>query len=329
MPYFLPEKYNFKHNIVYFFYNTLVKIVKTGEETGIFQYSFALKNNKDLEIIENTPNENIIDFLLENEYENEAIELMKRQIFDAVLSDFLNFIHNALLTSEKAQLSVTYALLRKPLKDNLLILEWILADPSDFFKKFISNNSNKIIAIDKISKERKIEIITKAIEKTGKTFLPSDFIYELRYDKSKHYGLEPIWNKANHIVTNSDYYSTEDMNLNFVFTQESGKISQWDFLYQMLPSLLLYSIFVCDTIYKSFSKNESVISQDLSIRLMTAYVLCEYQYRKTEKFPIESPTLICRKCNSNVELDEINLRNIYEIGIYKCHKKHKNNLTQL
>lgn len=228
MPYFLPKKYQFKQNFLYFLYSVLAKIVKTGERNGVFQYAFELRNNADLDSIQKLSSEEIIDFLGNNGYEAEANELLKRQIFDAVLSDFLQFIQNALLTSERAQLSVTFSLLRKPLKDNLLILEWLLADSSDFFKEFKSDDSHKYVAIDKLTKEKKIQIISKAIEKTEKPFIPADFLYELRYDKTKHYGFEQIWNKANHIITSNRNYATEDMNLNFVFTQESGKISQWD-----------------------------------------------------------------------------------------------------
>jgi hypothetical protein len=329
MPYFLPDKYQFKHNYVYFLYNVLVRIVTSGENTGVFQYAFELKDGDDLKSIEKLASEDLIDFLQVSGYETEANELLKRQIFDAILSDFLQFIHNALITSEKAQLSVTFALLRKPLKDNLLILEWILADSSDFFKEFKSNDSQKYIAIDKLSKEKKIQIISGAIDKTGKPFLPPDFIYELRYDKTKHYGFESIWNKANHIITSNKNYATEDMNLNFVFSHESEKISQWDFLYKTLPSLLLYSIFVCDTIYKSFSNNESIITTELSIRLMSAYTLSENQFRESDKVSLELMPLICRKCNSAVEIDKKKLKQIYEKGIFRCSKRHKNILFKI
>jgi len=329
MPYLLPDKYQFKHNFVYFLYNILAKIVKTGENTGVFQYAFELKDSNDLKAIENLPKESIIDFLQKNGYETEANELIKRQIFDAVLSDFLQFIDNALLTSEKAQLSVTFALLRKPLKDNLLILEWILADSSDFLKEFKSNDSHKFIAIDKINKEKKIQIISKAIDKTEKTFLPADFIYELRYDKTKRYGFEPIWNKANHIVTCNKNYATEDMNLNFVFSQESGKISQWNILYRTLPSLLLYTIFICDSVYKTFSSNESIISQELYIRLVSSYGLSENHLRESNDQSMELIPFICRKCNSIVELDKKTLKSIYEKGIFRCQKRHKNILFEI
>lgn len=101
MPYFLPDKYRFKHSFLYFLYSVLVKIVKTGENNGVFQYAFELKNENDLDAISNLSNEKIIDYLQDNGYEREANELLKRQIFDAVLSDFLQFIQNALLTSEE------------------------------------------------------------------------------------------------------------------------------------------------------------------------------------------------------------------------------------
>ena len=211
----------------------------------------------------------------------------------------------------------------------MLILEWILADSSDFFKEFKSNNSHKYVAIDQLSKEKKIQIISGAIDKTEKPFLPADFLYELRYDKSKHYGFEPIWNKANHIITSNSNYATGDMNLNFVFTQESGKMSQWDIFYKTLPSLLIYSVFVCDTIYKSFSNNQSVIDTELSIRLMSAYVLSENQFIESDKKQLELTPIICRKCSAVIEINKSKLKRIYEKGSIRCNKWHRNILFKI
>lgn len=328
MPYFLPDKYQFKHRFVFFLYNILTKIVKTGEEKGVFFYAFNLRNADDLIKLEKISKSEILDFLQENGYEAEADELIKRQVFDAVLSDFLQFIYTALETSEKAQLSVSFALLRKPFKDNLLILEWLLADSVDFMQIFKSENSKEGIAIDRISKEKKISIISNANSKVRIPFLPTDFIYELRYDKTKVYSLETSWNKANHLITNYKSYATEDMNLNFVFSQETDKIKQWDSFYHILPSLLIQTILVCDAIYKTFSNGISVVDEDLFMRVVYAYTLSAKQFKKSENNIPQTP-LFCIKCKSEVFIDETNEKTIFEKGYFKCKKRHKNYLFEL
>lgn len=329
MPYRLPNKYSFEHSFVFFLYNILAKIVKTGEQKGIFYHSFNLKSVDDANKIKGMSNSDIFDFLQKNGYESEIDELVKRQIFDAVLSDFLQFLYTALETSEKAQLSVSFALLRKPFKDNLLILEWLLADSNDFFVKFKSENSRNEIAIDKISREKKLSIISKANSKIRALFLSADFIYELRYDKTKSYSLESLWNRANHLITNYNNYATEDMNLNFVFSQESDKIKQWDSFYHILPSLLIQTILVSDAIYKSFTNDNSIIDNELFYRIVYAYILSTKQFKEPDENLPKITPVICKKCNTELEIDEKNEKLIYQKGYFRCKKRHKNYLFKL
>jgi len=92
---------------------------------------------------------------------------------------------------------------------------------------------------------------------------------------------------------------------------------------------LLYTVFVCDAIYKTFSNDDSIINQELSIRLMTAYILSENQLREQDKQSLELTPLICKKCSSIVEIDDKNLKRIYEKGWFKCPKRHKNILFEV
>ena len=329
MPYCLPKKYDFKHRAVFFLYNILTKIVKTGGQTGVFFHSFNLRNTEDVEKIKGMTNTEIFDFLETNGYEEENNQLIKKQIFDAVLSDFLQFLFTALETSEKGQLSVSFALLRKPFKDNLLILEWLLADSDDFFEKFKSPDSRNSIAIDKVSKDKKLLIITQANSKIRAPFLPADFIYEIRYDKTKRYSLESMWNKANHLITNYENYKTEDMNLNFVFSQESDKMKQWDSFYHILPSLFIQTILISDAIYKSFNNDNSLIDDELFYRIVITYILTTKQFKiQDDNLPNLTP-VICRKCKVITEIDEKNEKLIYQKGYFKCKKRHKNYLFKI
>ena len=96
----------------------------------------------------------------------------------------------------------------------------------------------------------KYKFITVPGGQLSPVYPPGDYLYEIRYDKTKLYGLESMWNKANHLITSCKNYSTEDMNLNFVFSQENDKINQWESFYTLLPGLLMHTIFVSDAIYR-------------------------------------------------------------------------------
>jgi len=330
MPYYLPDKFIFKHHFTFFLYDILAKIVKTGEEKGIFYHSINLKDIDEAEKLKNIPDADILDYLNKNGYEADADEIIKKQIFDAILSDFLHYVYTALDTSEKAKLSVSFALLRKPFKDNLFILEWLLADPHDFLRKFQSNNSNTEIAIDKISPERKKSIISTSNSKIKFPFLPDDYLYEIRYDKTKLYGLESMWNKANHLITSCKNYSTEDMNLNFVFSQENDKINQWESFYTLLPGLLMYTIFVSDAIYRTFSDDTSIVNIDLIVRILYGFELANNQLINSEKrTPLETLPIFCKKCKTEIYLNETIDDMIYEKGYCKCIKGHKNYIFEI
>jgi len=76
----------------------------------------------------------------------------------------------------------------------------------------------------------------------------ADFIYNIRYSKKTEYSLERLWNMANHLVTTSKDYKTESLNLNFVFSGDVSKESQWNYLYSVLPYLLFYTVEVIQTV---------------------------------------------------------------------------------
>lgn len=329
MPYFLPERFRFKHRYSFFLHDVLAMIVKTGEENGVFSHSFRLHDEEEAREFINSSDASIIDFLISKGYNKEVDEMIRKQIFDAVLCDFLHFLYTALDTSEKGKLSVSFTLLRKPFKDNLLILEWILGDPNSFFKKFKSLGSNLSIAIDRISSEKKNAIINSAIKKMKFSNLPADFLYEIRYDKSKPYSLESIWNKANHLVTTYKDYATEDMNLNFVFSQQDDKECQWEQFYFVLPSLLIHTLFVCDAIYCTFSDSNSLIDTILLSKIVSGYALASKQYKDKNSNQSETIMLVCKKCNEIIDITPSIEKLLFQKEFYKCSKGHKTQFFEI
>jgi hypothetical protein len=197
MPYLLPYQYHFKHYFSLFLLDILVNIIKVGEFNQHFFHKVHLHNEDDLKFLDTIKQEDTYDSFVRMGYSDDMDWVLIKQVYVAVLADFVQFVSTALETSTKGQLSVTYSLLRKPYKDNLFILEWILSNPDDFLEKFKSKESYHEISIDKIKPEEKINIIESANKKSAIPFLTSNFIYELRYDKSKPYGFERSWQMAN------------------------------------------------------------------------------------------------------------------------------------
>lgn len=245
MGYFLPQKYKELHNLCFYLHDIIVQVVKEGEKKKLFHTLYNIKKISNIHAIKD--NEDILEWLYNNGYKDEFKSIVIKQVLIASISDYCHYIYEALKCSEKSKLAITYTLLRKPLKDNLLIFEWIMTNRNEFMENF--KKDSNYYAIDKIDLTKKKMLIENSVNriKYRETF-NIDFIYNLRYSKKTDYGLELLWNKANHVVTTSKNYKTESLNLNFIFSGGDSKESQWNYLYSVLPYLLFYTIEVIQVV---------------------------------------------------------------------------------
>lgn len=166
----------------------------------------------------------------------------------ALISDMVQFLDEALRALEKRKFTVAYSLLRKPLKENLLYLTWLLADEAEFVRRF-ERKSFSHLQIGKITSDEKGEIFQAAI---GKLPLEDAFdpilIRDAIYDKGSAHGLERFFQKATHLVTSQGAsLRTEDYELNFIFN-DPDEDAYFDPLYDetnLLPYILLFAAQVC------------------------------------------------------------------------------------
>jgi hypothetical protein len=97
----------------------------------------------------------------------------------------LNFVYESLSTIEKGKITVSLALLRKPFRDNLLYLEWLLGSSGEFIK-LVNNADIDKYAIESIDNNKKISIIKDAISlidnKELFDILDENIYYDLRYN---------------------------------------------------------------------------------------------------------------------------------------------------
>lgn len=68
---------------------------------------------------------------------NKDLELiLTKHIILSITSDFINFVFESLYCAKRGKITVAYALIRKPFTDELLILEQLLYNRSDFIYRF-------------------------------------------------------------------------------------------------------------------------------------------------------------------------------------------------
>jgi len=302
--YVLPERYHLDHEYCIYLHDQLVNILVQGDRLEIFKQDVKPKGK-----LPKLKGEELFNWLRKNGFSKQMKKFMIKNIFAATLSDALQFIHTALQCSIKGKLSVTYATLRKPLKDNLFILECLNVDKKDFFKRL--KNPSKFLDIGRsFSEQDKKDIINK--NSTRVRFLANfnNIIYDIRYNKSAK-GFEPLFQKANHITTNVKHFQTEEENLNFIFSNDESLDSQWKKLYKILPFVLRYFV---DTAYYILNKDITKRIKDELNLVDILYFRRHYpQVTKNLHFKIS-----CSKCGRSEKATKKVLDLLEKNRMYAC-----------
>lgn len=250
----LPREYRFAHGYSLFLYDLLLAILKEGDQAEIYNHKFQLKSPDHRKQIKKLRAEELLNWLTQNNYQSEAYLIIYKQLVPGLISDLCYYIYMSLVSSATAYIRVSYSLFRRPFKDTLLLLEWLLAYPAEMLHLFIQSDNSKHYAPDQLTHERKREIISKSIEKIGKSnILDAELIYRLRYEKSFNSGFERFWQPASHIVTNAKDYATEPMDLNYVFQTPEQFGGCWNHIYSFVPMILYYVLNVAETLVSTFA----------------------------------------------------------------------------
>lgn len=324
----LPKKYRRANNICAIVYDQLTEIYKLPNYKPFLsgQIDFDHKTQKLIKELQ-SDKIHILDWLKENELNNDLTSILTKNITLAVASDFINFIFESISNAKRGKLTVAYALLRKPLMDELLILEQLLVDPHDFIQRFFhSGNPDEYDPSDKnIDKKA---IIKKAISKlNANIFYNEEVIYDLRYDKAAANGLNGIANHALHIVTRDKNYKTERQNLNFVFSGKEDFLEYWDHYYYFVPYLLFYAVSIIDTIVFNHLSDEE--NQDLKAVKELRRLIGTIQWSdrdaqskknitKLYKVMTQAIVLHCNKCKHDVKLTKPDFELFFEIETFLC-----------
>lgn len=325
-----PEEFRLANDFAFYLHDSLVTMVEYGEQAQLFNVSFPFKSPEDAKVFANLQGDQAWDWLQQSGYEWVLAELVYRQLLVALLADACHFIYEALNCSRKGKLAVTYALLRKPLRENLFYLEWLLADRKNLIGRFLHEGPERLLLSQpSVSEKQKHTIIADAAAKTAfPTFAPPDLLYDLRYSKDVAYGFEPIWHKAIHLVTTyHELSSTEKQNLNFIFSSDRDRLHQWRHLYSYLPLLLRYAVEVAEALMGSIVTLPGEELGAIQARRQVGYVLWARQYcsKPSSGLFIESIedlvndiNLTCPNCSARVEFTDESMRAFWKTGITKC-----------
>ncbi len=265
-----PSYLEHAHDLCFLNHDILVELIRSGEKNKIFHQQIKFTSEEDEKILELS--DNIFQWFELTGRKLEHVETLRRTVFQALLSDFLHFIYESLTCSKKEKLTVAYALLRKPIQENLLLLEIMAIDINDFSNKLTENP----LAL-RAKNYGGIEGHTKRIQSVLNVLGEGDrfdaaYLAQLRYQKTED-GFDGICNKSMHLFTEHKRIKTENMNINQIFSGAKSKQTQWDFLYSRLPYILFYARRLIEHICGTFSKTDPSYLKNIEHRVMAATIL--------------------------------------------------------
>lgn len=242
MPYALPKEYEFAHGLCIHLHNELVAVVKGLALGG--HLSVTISRRAGIVFPDSTVHgEALFDWLEQNGYEDVVSKMYIRTLFPALLTDYCHFTLEALNCSAKGKLTVAYAMLRKPLRDNLFQIERLAAEPDTFVGRFHDRPATEMALEEHIQAAQVLPTIAAAVARTPvPEMYDADVLYMLRYDREAPESFAGMFDKALHLVTRFRAIRTEPRNLNFIFSDDRSETSQWLHLYTRLPLILSYTL---------------------------------------------------------------------------------------
>ncbi len=322
---FLPKEFIAGHELCFFIHDLLVNTLVSGKNQGIFNYEFSL----DEKIANNLENDgDILLFLQENELYEHRNKILKTVILPALLSDILHCIYEALISSKKGKLNITYMLIRKPIQESLYLLESMIIDETALGKSMADNplELRPSITMKKFKIEGHEERINIVLNKLGLTSLfSSSYLANLRYNKRCEDNFDGICNQAMHLFTGDDAIRTDKFNINFIFSDYNSKLTQWAYLYSRLPYILLYLYYVVEYLVEEICPTEKSYIEEIELRIF-AHILLANKNIDKKYFTGEFINIVdfsetkikdfCKK--QNKYFNEITIKHIAEKGIKYC-----------
>jgi hypothetical protein len=251
-------------------------------------------------------------------------------LYPALLTDLCQFVAEALSCTERARLTVAYALLRKPFRDNLFYLEWLLAEPKSFINVFYEKTPIEF-SLDRMLREDKVrQIVREAVSLTlKKDSIDPDVIYDMRYNKLTDYSFDVMWNKALHLVTTAKGHTTEYQNLNLIFSNDEDRLYQWRQIYTFLPAILDYAVDIAETLMFIILGKErpgfyiDYFHRDLGFAVWSKEMV---DWQNSPKLSSEMPNdlddlhFACPRCKKVVDMQENLARALFLDRKMKCPK---------
>ena len=229
---FLPEEHRGIHTTCYELIRQIEEFI-VGKDYKFLQITSSELSLEDKERLDECGD--LWDFLKKYK-EEQFYTLLNKNLILGLLKDFCYFMQESMDCSNKMRLVISYALLRRPIVDNLKILLRILMDDS-FYDNFIEKD-------DYDPASMKPDELKALLDKTDDMRftkpITGSFMYECIFEKTNPGSVINLSNRAIHPVTTKPWNKTGSMNCNFMFTTTADTVELWKHYYTYLPAILLF-----------------------------------------------------------------------------------------
>ncbi|MBA4029894.1 MAG: hypothetical protein C0478_03205 [Planctomyces sp.] len=288
----LPHRLWWSHHLAFLLHDQLAETLVRGEEVELFLIRFPLVDDAERKSLENIDDGHVLEWLQKSGRTDEAKQVLERTLVHGLLSDMCQFLFESIECAAKGKVGVAFALLRKPLRDQLFMLEWILADRDDFLAAF-SKGPEAVDLCDLLKKrpDWMKSITTSALSHSAYSELGDGiFLWESRFDKAVHWSLEGDWSRALHLVTTNRHYRTEVENLNLTFIDVEDRAALQERFYQIVPGLLCHLCGVVRAITERWDPEFISMGRFFNLRLVANLELSarEHATEAIEPFGVDA-----------------------------------------
>ena len=234
----IPEKYQAQHEFCFHLHDLMTGLLVQMEIQKAGHIRFEIESEEDKQLLRSGIH--ILDFLEKSGRGDLERRAVVNHVCNALFSDMLHFIYEALRSLEKRKFAVALCLLRKPFKEGMLIAAQMCADEVTFFDKMKTDAKN-LLNRKELNKARIKALLASAISASrGSSFTSSDALYDTVFNYQNDHGLAGLFDKATHLVTEFQRNQTEDYNLNFIFKNPLDDDIYSGGTYSQLAMLLLF-----------------------------------------------------------------------------------------